>query len=64
MSKTKKPNSPAEVPQPDRHPEVPPDPTPENPAIPEEEPEIVPENEPEEPAGPPPAEIPPLKTFR
>lgn len=61
MSKTKRPNNPAEVPQPDRNPEVIPDPTPDNP---EEDPEIVPENEPEEPAGPSPAEIPPLKTSR
>ncbi|HLI94042.1 MAG TPA: hypothetical protein VKU83_10545 [Puia sp.] len=58
MSKTKKPQGPAEVPQPDRDPEVTPVTTPGSPMEPEEEPEIVPENEPEEPAGPAPAEIP------
>lgn len=59
MSKTKKPNNPAEVPQPNRNPEVTPATTPENPVLPEKDPEIIPENEPEEPGGPLPAEIPP-----
>jgi hypothetical protein len=58
MSKTKKPRSPSEIPQPDRNPEVKPGVFPENPVLPEEEPEIVPEEEPEEPGEPAPAEIP------
>jgi hypothetical protein len=59
MSKTKKPRNPAEVPQPDRDPEIKPGKTPGNPVLPEEDPEIVPEKEPEGPGGPSPAEIPP-----
>ncbi|WP_325584420.1 hypothetical protein [Puia sp.] len=59
MSKTKKPRDPAEVPQPDKNPEVTPATTPENPVSPDEDPGIVPQTEPEEPTGPSPAEIPP-----
>jgi hypothetical protein len=59
MSKAKKPGKPAEIPQPDRDPEIQPGNPPGNPVLPDEDPEIVPENEPEQPGGPSPAEIPP-----
>jgi|GEM_PF-6505585 len=46
MGKAKKPAGPAEIPQPDRNPEITPD-LPERPEIPEEEPAFEPERAPE-----------------
>ncbi|MBS1600212.1 MAG: hypothetical protein JST75_18435 [Bacteroidetes bacterium] len=55
MSHKKKYIQPAEVPQPDRNPEIKPDALPEEPSIPADDPDIAPETEPREPS---PLEIP------